>query len=264
MTRLLLCLLLYTSDAGRAQEPVPALESAQEPSPELVARTDAALDEAFASRDLERIQTALAGAQTVPHATVVRRIVAGLEDERREVQLEVLQTLRWNAHPAALEALHRLARDKKRMKTPEFAAAVLRAIGQHAQPSSIAILARDPFEPQDHACRRARLFGLGRIRTRASLEALLGILAVSENGAPHLRRIRAQMNDARIALILLTGVDQGLEPEAWESWWRRSKKTFEVPAKEPALPKEMRLQWDGFFGLPQVYAREPRREDRGR
>lgn len=260
MSRLLLCFLLLSAHA------VPSARADQDegPSPELVARTEALLDEALASADLERIQDALTEAQAVAHAAIVRRIAAGLEDERREVQLAALQALRWNGHADALEVLHRMARDRKRMKAPEFAAGVLRAIAQHGEPSSIPVLARDPFEPDDHACRRARLFGLGRIRTRAALEAVLGILAVSESRAPELRRIRGQMDDARLVLILLTGVDQGLQPEAWEAWWRQNRKTFELPAEEPQLPRELRRQWDAFFGLPQVYEREPRREDRGR
>lgn len=253
MKRLLPCLLLLVA---ASQDPGP--------TPEVVAHAEAALESAYAAGDLARIQAALEEAKGVAHASVVKKITLGLEDERREVQQAALEALRWNAHADALEVLHRLARDKKRMKDVAVAGAVLRALGQHADPSSIPYLAREPFEPDDHACRRARLFGLGRIRTRAALEALLGILAISENGAPQLRRIRGQMDDARIALMMLTGEDQGLDPEAWESWWRRSKKTFEVPAEEPVLPREQRLQWDGFFGLRPVYEREKRREDRGR
>jgi hypothetical protein len=259
MTRLLPCLLLVLPVWLQAP---PYQDTA--PSPELVARIDGALRKAYAARDLAPIQAALEEAWTVPDPAVVEGITLGLADERREVQLAALTALRWNPHADALEALHRVARDRKRMKDPELAATVLRGLGQHADPSSIPFLARDPFEPDSHPCRRARLFGLGRIRTRASLEALLGILAVSDVGAPQQRRIRGQMEDARTALIQLTGVDMGMTPEAWEEWWRKNKKTFEVPDAVPVLPKELRVQWDAFFGQPQIYEREKRREDRGK
>jgi hypothetical protein len=72
------------------------------------------------------------------------------------------------------------------------------------------------------------------------------------------------MEDARVALMTLTGVDQGLSPELWEAWWRNNKKGFQIPAKPPVLPKELRAIWDGYWGLPREYEREKRREDRGR
>jgi hypothetical protein len=111
-------------------------------------------------------------------------------------------------------------------------------------------------------CVRARLFGLARIRTLAALEALLGILATT--GAGGQRRLQARMGDARLALMVLTGVDQGRSHELWEAWWRDHRKTFRIPSEVPALPPELRAQWEAFWGLQRTYEREPRREDRGR
>lgn len=192
---------------------------------------------------------------------MVREVQRGLEDERAEVKLAVLQALRWLEHPAALDALHRSAKDHKLMKVPELALGVLRGIGQHAHPSSIAVLAHDPFQPFDSWCLRARIFGLARIRKLEALEALLGILATVGGGGQ--RRIQPQMGDVRVGLMILTGVDQGGSPELWENWWRDNKKSFRVPLEAPPLPKELRKDWDIFWGLPRVYEREGRREDRG-
>src|SRR5262245_20694903 len=117
-------------------------ERASGPSAEDVARVTAGLDEAFRANDVKRLQVALEAAQSVPHADVVRKVVHGLEDERADVVLATLQALRWLDHPDALQALHRAAKERKLMRVPEQAAALLRAVAQHADPSSIALLAR--------------------------------------------------------------------------------------------------------------------------
>ena len=233
------------------------------PSAEAVERAGTELDEAFRANDVKRIEAALEAAQSVSHASVVRKVARGLDDERPEVVQATLQALRWLEHPDALETLHRTMKEKRVLRTPELVGSALRAIGQHADPRSVAVLARDPFEPMDYVCLRARLFGLGRIRTRESLAALIGILGVTGPGGRD-RRVQPQMEDARLALMVLTGLDQGSAPENWERWWRANEKTFELPAEPPLLPKELRVTWDGFWGLPIEYERDRRREDRGK
>ncbi len=240
----------------------PGDEPKAPPSAAEVARVTDDLDQAFRSADVKQIQAALLAAAAVPDASIVRRVVRALDDERTEVALGALQSLRWQEHPDALQALHAASKERKRMKSPEVAAAVLRAIAQHAEPSSISVLAREPFEPQDHACLRARLFGLARIRTPEALEALLGVLALTGPGGRE-RRILPQMDDARLSLMMLTGVDQGASPENWERWWRANKKTFRIPDQAPLLPKDLREIWDQFFGLPRDYERQRPRADRG-
>jgi len=247
-----LCLLALQR-TGETPPPPPAADA--------VAQVEASLEQAFRSGELGAIQAALDAARAVPHPAVVRKVERALEDERGEVKLAALQTLRWLDHPETLRVLHRAAKDRKLMQRPELALAVLRAAGQHADPSSIAVLARDPFQLADASCLRARLFGLARIRTTEALRALFGILATVGNTGQ--RRIQGQMTDMRIALVLLTGVDQGRSPELWEEWWRAHEKTFRLPAEPARLPPEMRAVWDGFWGQERSYERGLRREDRG-
>jgi len=253
MLATLLALCLFATQEGTAEKPALRAED--------VARVAASLDEAFDSCEVKGIQLALEAARAVPHADVVRGVVRGLGDERAEVKLATLQALRWLDHPDALEALHRAAKERRLMKEPELALAVLRGIGQHAQPRSIAVLAHDPFQPGDTMCVRARLFGLARIRTSEGLEAVLGILAAV--GPAGQRLIHGRMGDARLALIILTGVDQGHSPDLWEARWRENKKPFRIPTAVPDLPKELRSDWDAFWGLRRMGERETRREDRG-
>jgi hypothetical protein len=253
-----LALVSALSLAGQGEDPRPT-----GPSAEAVARATAGLDAALRARGVPGIVAALESAQSVPDAGVVRRVRTCLSDEREEVVLAAVQALRWLAHPDALGALHELAKERKHMRTPARAAAILRAIAQHGHASSVAVLARDPFEPEDAACVRARLLGLAHIRTPQALEALFGIVATTSPSGRE-RRIAPYMSDARLALVVLTGVDQGALPETWERWWQKNRKTFELPAEPPLLPKIERDAWDQFFGLPRDYERDRRREDRGR
>lgn len=255
MKALLLCTCLLL---GQEREKVRVPEAGE------VAAAVAALEEAFRSDDPVQIEAALVSSWKVPHGAVLRALEAGFEDERKAVRLAVLQALRWNEHPDALERLHATTKEKKWLKDPELAAALLRGIGHHAEPRSIPFLARNPFDPDDFGCRRARIFGLAKIRTLDALEALMGILSVLRADLRSgMRRIQPQMDDVRLALMRLTGVDQGLSPEQWESWWRKNRRTFRIPEAVPELPKEMRSIWDRYWGNPLQYEREPRREDRG-
>jgi hypothetical protein len=251
--------ILLVSTSAHAPGDAPR---AQEPPAARVTEVRAALDDAVRSGDAAGIVSALAIAQDVPHRDVVADVLAVLDDEREEVRLAALQSLRWLAHPDALAALERLAKDGKRMRSPPFAAAVLRGLGQHADPGSVALLARTPFEPPDHACVSARVLALGRIRSLESLEALMGMLGAT-HGVRGERRLQGHMQDVRTSLLLLTGLDHGSAPEAWERWWRDNRRTFRVPAEPPLLPKELHQRWNAYWGLSRVNAREPRREDRG-
>jgi hypothetical protein len=265
MLRALTILLLVGASVhpSRADaRPHQAHAEADEPSPERVAEVRAALDEARQAGDPARLVAALEVAQDVPHPSVVADVVAVLDDEREEVQLAALSSLRWLAHPDALDALEELARNGKRMRSPAFAAAVLRGLGQHADPGSVVLLARTPFEPSEHACLRARVLALGRIRTPESLETLIRMLGAT-HGARGERRLKAHMEAVRTSLVLLTGLDHGSSPELWEDWWRENRRDFRIPAETPLLPKELREPWDRYWGLPTTYAREKRREDRG-
>ncbi|HEX6882768.1 MAG TPA: HEAT repeat domain-containing protein [Planctomycetota bacterium] len=234
------------------------------PTPAQVAEARGALDAALRSGELAALLAALEAAQRVPHAEVVKRVARALRDERKEVQLAALASLRWNAHAEALAALTQAQEERRWKDDRELLIASLRAIGQHGDPRSVALLAREPFEPHDHAVWRARIFGLARIGTEPALEALLGILGATTTGRPPERRVAPLMPEMRTALVLLTGVDLGLAPELWEDWWRANRKRYRPPEKTPLLPKELREGWDEFWGLPPFYERERRREDRGR
>ncbi|MEQ1892437.1 MAG: HEAT repeat domain-containing protein [Planctomycetota bacterium] len=256
MLALLLYAPLFFCPQAGEEKPAP-------PPVEEVARVRGELEAALRSHEQKALEQALAAAQQVPHAEVVKQVLRALEDERPPVRLAALQALRWIRIPESLAALHGLARDKKLMRESELGAAVLRAIGQHADSSSVAILAREPFEPQRGDCIKARIYTLGRIRTRAALETLFAMVSTVPQGN-HPRPIVAHMKETRLVLALLTGVDQGDSPEAWEAWWRAHKKGFELSAEPPELPREWQETWADYWGLARDYGRGGRREDRGK
>jgi hypothetical protein len=255
MLAALLCSLLLVLP----QEP----EKEKGPDPVKVAEASAALEAAYRTHDMKALQAALESTHSLPDPGLVKQVARCLADDRREVKLATLQALRWIDHKDALDVLHRALKEKDWGANSEIGIAHLRAIGQHADPSSIAILSRDPFTPDDAPCLRARIFALANVRTTAALEAILEIMGVSAGGAQG-RRVGVVMKDVRVALILLTGVDQGLAPELWERWWRENKKGFRMASEPPLLPKELRESWDAFWGQQQYYERDRRREDRGK
>jgi len=242
----------------------PQVTGEEGPTPAQVAEARGALDAALRSGALGELLAALEAAQRVPHPEVVKRVARALRDERKEVQLAALASLRWSSHPDALAALTQAQEERRWKDDRELLLASLRAIGQHGDPRSVGLLARDPFEPHDHAIWRARIFGLARIGTEPALEALLGILGATTTGRPPERRVAPLMPEMRTALVLLTGVDLGLSPELWEDWWRTNRKRYRPPQEPPLLPRDLRERWDEFWGLPPFYERERRREDRGR
>jgi hypothetical protein len=222
------------------------------------------LKAALKTRELSAIQTALERAGEVPHQDVVGLVAKAFRDDRKEVRHAAIATLRYMDHGEALIALHRLAKDKKWMCEKEYAPSILRAIGQHADPSSLKILSADPARTPFHEATRARILGLGNIRKGESIHALIKLMNVTGGNQRNLKQRYGAFNkDFRLSLIVLTGTDQGTNPELWERWWRKNKKTFAVSAKPIPLPKSLRYRWDSYWGRSRNYAREERREDRG-
>ncbi len=243
--------------------PAPLQEREKEsPSPALVEETVERLEQAYEANDRTTIQAAMEAATQVLHPAVIREVRRALQNKDLEVVLAGVHALRWMDHDDVLDALHGAAKDKRLMKEAPVAGAILKAIGQHADPRSIAILAQDPTESLDRVPVQARILGLGRIRSKDSVAALMKLMAETAGAAGH-RRFAGWMEDFRLSLMILTGVDQGKTPEHWERWWRENQKTFVLPPEPPPLPKAQRTRWNVFWGNPKDYERSPLREDRG-
>jgi len=94
--------------------------------------------------------------------------------------------------------------------------------------------------------RFAAAAGLGTVRVKESVPALIAVLAKEE--LPRVRRAVAE------SLFRLTGEDFGDLPDVWDRWWRDKGPGFEVPAKVPerkvAAAGGERRTVSTFYGVP--------------
>lgn len=232
---LLLALLLIVPGLARAQTP---------PDAQRTKSAVADLEKAFKNGDAaDRIKAIQNNAQVVD-ADVIRWIARGLADRDAGVQRAAITALRWMNHPDALKDLESAAqRDMPLRKDPELFAALLKGIGQHGSASSIGILKDDIWSVQDYGVIQARILGLGRIRTVAATEALIGMM---RTGGP--QKIQPFMEDFRIALTMLTGVDQGRSQDLWMRWWNENHDKLKIAGKPPVLDKPLQRRWDAYWG----------------
>jgi len=242
-------------------------EAPPEPDPKDVEAALAQLEKAFGDGDsADRIRAIERGAE-VEHATVIAALAEGLSDDGRDVRIAAIGALRTMNHPAALAPLaERAARVRAGKPGPEKAAgqteelaALLRAVGQHADPSTIDLFAAGALSNEDAAVVRARVLSLGRIRTKQSVEALMALMRKAGR-----KDVQAHMGEFRLALVAATGVDHGRSQDLWLGWWNDRKKEFEAPEKEPLMPRRDKQAWDAYWGVDRRYPRATKRADRGK
>jgi hypothetical protein len=218
---------------------------------------------ALREHDRAAITSALEAAAKVPHRSVVKAVTAALDDDDVLVVVAGLQALRFLETPAALEALHEAAKEREHRIDPEIAVPLFRAIGQHGDPRSIEVLAKNVNEVPDHGIIQARILALGHIRSVEAVEKLIELRVLTGPNGRH-RVLEGWKEDFRLSLLALTGVDNGAEADLWERWWRANRKTFEVPEALPPLPADLARRWRHYWGEGRMDERRKRREDRRR
>lgn len=250
----MLSLLLTAALLSAPQDPKPA----PPPDPEKVAEVVAGLKSSFARKETAPKLEAVAAAEPILHKDVIVALAKGLKEEH-EVQAAVIEALRWMDHPESLSQLHSAYKKNKGLADDdELFPALLKAIGQHANKDSIEVLADNPFKTAGRDAIRARILGLARIRTGDSLEEVIALMQKVGR-----KRTVPYMEDFRMALMHLTGVDKGKSNEAWMGWWNDNKRSFKLPTKEPVLPKAQARFWSRYWGLEYETDRNKEREDRG-
>jgi len=188
---------------------------------------------------------------------VIHAISRGFQDRDVEVQRATIEALRFMNHPEALKELESVAqKDEPLRKDAELYAELLKAIGQHGNPSSIPILKDCLWSVRDREVIRARLFGLAHIRTEASIDAVITMMRAGG------RMVMAPfMEDIRLALAMLTGVDQGRSQDLWDAWWNDNRAKFKVDPKPPVLAKPLQKSWDAYWDVDQHAKRPVRTRD---
>ncbi len=218
------------------------------------------LEKAWKSDDASaRIQAIHNNAQ-VADGEVIKLVARGLRDKETDVQRAAIDALRFVGHPDALKELQAVARDEKPFKKdPLLYASLLKGVGQYGNASSIAVLSDDVWSIQEEHVIQARILGLGRIRTRESVEKLVDLMKVA---GP--QRIQAVMPDFRLALVALTGTDQGNSQLGWQTWWNDNRSKLKVEARRPELPKELERKWKTYWGEMEGEDRPRKRNERGK
>lgn len=260
-------LALLTAPPATAARPIAApafvIEDPPKPAPADPARVKAVvgeLDKALRGGTKEEKLKALQQASDVVDAEVVGRVGRALADKDLDVVKSAIVTLRWMPHPDALKELHALAKAPRELrKEPIVYIELLKAIGQHASPASIAILSDDLWSVAEGGVVQARILSLGRIRSVESVEALMSMMKVA---GPH--RIQNVMPEFRLALVQLTGVDKGVSQQLWSEWWSENKARLKIEPKAGELPRELALRWEVYWGEKLDYERPRRRGDRGK
>jgi hypothetical protein len=176
---------------------------------------------------------------------VVAQVRRGLGDRDVEVRLAAYDALGRNAHENAFAALlthHRERRKELRTQDRDLPA-LLAALARRGDARAIAPLVADVQAQRLVPTIRARILGLARIRTKDSVEALMKL--ADEVGFVDMHN---HLEDFRLALVVLSGVDHGRSLDAWRAWWRGTRETFAPPQRVGELAPADAVRWREFWG----------------
>jgi hypothetical protein len=205
-----------------------------------------ALEAAAKGDDAAAYATAIRASADALDERVIDAVAKALKSKQAEVSGAAIDTLGRMRHPESTRALTGFYKSHKKALTddePQLAE-LLKAIGRLGDPKGIDTLIDSPFSAKSYPVLRARLLGLGNIRDAESIEGLVSL--ASKVGE---RDLENYMSDIRLALVQLTGEDQGDDPRQWGAWWRDAKKGYAVSPEAKPLPAEMRVRWNEYWGI---------------
>ncbi len=239
-----------------------ALAPAQDITPPTEERVELAVNEleaAFKSKDEEKKLQAIEAHKDVEAKDVAELLGRAVKDDSDKVKESALGALRWMLHPESLDQLHSLLkRDRTLVKNEALYTLLLKAIGQHRNPKSIPYLTSNEIDSKVPGPTQARILGLGNIRSKDSVAALIRMMHTANRSD-----IQNFMPRFRLSLMLLTSTDQGLSQDEWTSWWNKNKRTLEVAKEAPKLPPDEDVYWKSYWGYEYELARDKRRRKRG-
>ncbi len=234
----------------------------RDPAPLEKGRVDqavAALKQAFEKGAPKERAAAIVEHQEVIDPAVIAWFAKGLKDADTSVRDAAAQALRFARHADALTALQdALKRELKSGKDFEQRIKLIKCVGQHQSPTSIPLFAEDPFRHPGGGLLEAQVLALANTRTQRGLEQIVGMMRTASR-----EHVQNHMATFRLALVVLTGVDQGLSQDAWMKWWNDNKQRIQIPPQMPALPEDMLNRWNAYWGLEYVRARAKKRGERG-
>lgn len=231
-----------------AFEPAAAAASGQVAAAERTPQANAHLErlrEAFDSGSAAQRIAALRESWRHADEAIVAQARRGLNDRDVEVRLAAYDALGRNAHESAFGALlthHRERRKELRTQDRDLPA-LLAALARRGDARAIAPLTADVQAQRLVPTIRARILGLARIRTKDSVEALMKL--ADEVGFVDMHN---HLEDFRLALVVLSGVDHGRSLDAWREWWRAARATFAPPQRVGELAPADAARWREFWG----------------
>jgi hypothetical protein len=227
-----------------------APQTPDKPAAPETARVQAAitqLEAAFKGAKATERVAALQGAAGLADPKVIALVAKGLKDREPTVELAAIDALGRTAHADALAALTAFytAEKKNLRKDVEGLPRLLVAIARHANVDTLPIFLDDVQGQLQSKTVTARILGLANIRSTRSIDALFELMKAMGFIEQH-----TYAEDLRLALMVLTGEDQGRSIDAWQAWWSEHSKTFKVAPALPKLPKAERSRWCTYWGLP--------------
>jgi len=189
---------------------------------------------------------ALRSASQVVHSDVVKAIDEhGMRHADLEIRAAAIRALGRMDDPTAIEALHAATkRDEKLLeKEHRLHAELLKEIGRHGDPASIPYLVEDTFQSADKEVVTARIMALGRIRSKKSVDELIGFMRSVRRS-----RVNDHMGEFRVALTALTGTDCGTTPEPWINWYGDAKRGLEITPEMKPLTGALKRYWYTYWG----------------
>jgi hypothetical protein len=242
----LLVALAFSVSAPAQDDPK---EKPRGPSPEQIEAALEHIKQGFEAKEVALRLDASEQALKTPCKQVAEALGKyGLRDKEVHVRQAVIDGLGHMPEPAALEVLlgHGARAKRDLEKDPTTHALLIRSIGRHGAEKSIPYLTKDLFSAKDRQVVQARILSLGRVRSVKAVEALI---AMSRKAGGRRGNSRHEA-DLRLALCVLTGVDNGKRSAGWNVWWNDNKKTLEI-SKEPAdLPRSLSRQWERYWADP--------------
>jgi hypothetical protein len=223
---LALAAVLSLSASALAEDPAPPAKP-EPPKPE-----PAKLLELLKSKEASDRLAAAKDARSVQDDRLVAPLVGLLGDADAGVRRAAIDALGARESPeTARKAASALASHLGRLGKKagsEVEAEVIGtadALGTLAQPSTVDALLTGIDADTAPAVVKARLMAVANVPTAEAIEGLLEFLAKEGRGANDL-----QGHHCRAALKWATGESRGIDPDAWRSWWRDARKTFDFRA----------------------------------